>query len=404
MPRASGLPFLNLSPKNEEFNGLTPATLSPHSTGSPRTPGSVPGSPFLQEPPTPSLMNPLSASSHDGDGNYRMGPNSPRITAMPEFPPSPDPVPQSPKHGRETSKGFFSNLMASKSSHKLQSSEASIPEAIEKPTGRSRTSSKDRSLHSVKKQGSTPDLPKMAQTTAQVTEHTTTQPEPSSQQTSTDPTQGHRKGKSKFGGILARTKTTKPDEVGSKTRGVVPSQIHVDTANGNSDRFEASPKTAPIKADHRDRAFGHERGHATRNHSADRHIREETNMARKERQVGSAPLSSSLREGSTLQLLSNIHQTSKGMGDRLGKAGKGFFGKIARSGSSNEREIITDDSYVCTTINLPLVKQTRKTRIARRLELSKDKTEFWMPALPWRCIEYVNLPLVLEVTNRDVAI
>ncbi|KAL6250529.1 hypothetical protein RBB50_002831 [Rhinocladiella similis] len=391
MPRASGLPFLNLSPKNEEFNGLTPATLSPHSTGSPRTPGSVPGSPFLQEPPTPSLMNPLSASSHDGDGNYRMGPNSPRITAMPEFPPSPDPVPQSPKHGRETSKGFFSNLMASKSSHKLQSSEASIPEAIEKPTGRSRTSSKDRSLHSVKKQGSTPDLPKMAQTTAQVTEHTTTQPEPSSQQTSTDPTQGHRKGKSKFGGILARTKTTKPDEVGSKTRGVVPSQIHVDTANGNSDRFEASPKTAPIKADHRDRAFGHERGHATRNHSADRHIREETNMARKERQVGSAPLSSSLREGSTLQLLSNIHQTSKGMGDRLGKAGKGFFGKIARSGSSNEREIITDDSYVCTTINLPLVKQTRKTRIARRLELSKDKTEFWMPALPWRCIDYLNM-------------
>jgi hypothetical protein len=75
------------------------------------------------------------------------------------------------------------------------------------------------------------------------------------------------------------------------------------------------------------------------------------------------------------------------MSDRLGKAGKGFFGKITRSGSSNEREIVTDDNYVCTTINLPLVKQTRKTRIAQRLELSKDKTEFWMPALPWRCIE-----------------
>jgi len=36
---------------------------------------------------------------------------------------------------------------------------------------------------------------------------------------------------------------------------------------------------------------------------------------------------------------------------------------------------------------LPLVEQTRKTRIAKRLEDSKDKTEFWMPALPWRCIE-----------------
>jgi hypothetical protein len=27
------------------------------------------------------------------------------------------------------------------------------------------------------------------------------------------------------------------------------------------------------------------------------------------------------------------------------------------------------------------------TRISTRLEQSRDKTEFWMPALPWRCIE-----------------
>lgn len=102
------------------------------------------------------------------------------------------------------------------------------------------------------------------------------------------------------------------------------------------------------------------------------------------------PLSQSFRDGSTMQIFSNIGQTGKGMGDRLGKAGKGFFGKITRSGSSNEREHLTDDNYTCTTISLPLVKQTRKTRIARRLEISKDKTEFWMPALPWRCIEYVR--------------
>jgi hypothetical protein len=86
-------------------------------------------------------------------------------------------------------------------------------------------------------------------------------------------------------------------------------------------------------------------------------------------------------------LLSNIHQTGRGMGDRLGKAGKGFLGKITRSGSSNERELVTDDTYTCTVINLPLIKQTRRTRIAKRLEFSRDKTEFWMPALPWRCIE-----------------
>jgi hypothetical protein len=93
------------------------------------------------------------------------------------------------------------------------------------------------------------------------------------------------------------------------------------------------------------------------------------------------------RDGAGAHLFSNIHQTGRGMGDRLGKAGKGFLGKITRSGSNNERELVTDDTYTCTVINLPLVKQTRRTRIAKRMELSKDKTEFWMPALPWRCIE-----------------
>jgi hypothetical protein len=93
------------------------------------------------------------------------------------------------------------------------------------------------------------------------------------------------------------------------------------------------------------------------------------------------------RDGAGAHLLSNIHQTGRGMGDRLGKAGKGFLGKITRSGSSNERELVTDDTYTCTVINLPLVKQTRRTRIAKRMENSRDKTEFWMPALPWRCIE-----------------
>jgi len=103
------------------------------------------------------------------------------------------------------------------------------------------------------------------------------------------------------------------------------------------------------------------------------------------------PASHSFRDGSTLQLFSNLQQTGKGVGDRLGKAGKGFFGKITRSGSSNERELVNDENYTLSIINLPLVKQTRKTRIAKRLELSKDKTEFWMPALPWRCIDYLNM-------------
>jgi hypothetical protein len=94
--------------------------------------------------------------------------------------------------------------------------------------------------------------------------------------------------------------------------------------------------------------------------------------------------------GASATLFSNLKQTSSGAADRIGKAGKGFFGKITRSGSTNEREMINDDAYMCSVINLPLIEQARKTRIAKKLEDCRDKTEFWMPALPYRSIDYLN--------------
>lgn len=80
----------------------------------------------------------------------------------------------------------------------------------------------------------------------------------------------------------------------------------------------------------------------------------------------------------------------------LGKAktGGGMFltrlGKMARSSSHSEKEV-PDAEYVLKVITLPLVEQTRVTRISKRIEASKDKTEYWMPSLPWRCIDYLNL-------------
>lgn len=71
--------------------------------------------------------------------------------------------------------------------------------------------------------------------------------------------------------------------------------------------------------------------------------------------------------------------------------GKGLFGKGGRSGSTSDKEnVIDDEHYVLKIINLPLVEQTRLTRISKRLEESRDKTEFWMPAFPWRAIDYLN--------------
>jgi hypothetical protein len=118
----------------------------------------------------------------------------------------------------------------------------------------------------------------------------------------------------------------------------------------------------------------------------------ETNYLRKERSHGNMVASGSLSQvsGASAAIFSNLKSSSSGAADRIGKAGKGFFGKITRSGSTNERELITDDSYTCSVINLPLIEQARKTRIAKKLENCRDKTEFWMPALPYRCIDYLN--------------
>lgn len=70
---------------------------------------------------------------------------------------------------------------------------------------------------------------------------------------------------------------------------------------------------------------------------------------------------------------------------------KALFGKGGRSGSTNERAPdISDEQYHLKVLTLPLIEQTRLTRISKKLEDSRDKTEFWMPSFPWRAIDYLN--------------
>lgn len=149
-------------------------------------------------------------------------------------------------------------------------------------------------------------------------------------------------------------------------------------------------RTAPIQ---NEGEFKKAMDASIRNRSADRVSAEEENApqpaTKKERGYGSSRLNNSSQVAAASSLFNNLKQSSTGAADRLGKAGNKFLGKVAGSGISGEREMVTDDNYVCSVINLPLVDQAQRTRISKRLEDSKDKTEFWMPALPWRCIEYV---------------
>lgn len=250
-------------------------------------------------------------------------------------------------------------------------------------------------MHSVRKQNSTPDLPRLMTANESPDEVVDQRPP-----VSADGTISKQKSKSKLGGILIRSRSGRPDEE-KKHKQRPPAQLNLEVhppPETQSDQFAAPLKTAPIKNSFRDQIQAAE-GAVIRNRSTDRSghedLRSQSNIA-----IGSSSPQS--RDGSSL--FANIQHTGRGVGDRLGRAGRGWFNKMTRSGSTNEREHdrehIADENYVCTTINLPLVKQTRKTRIARKLELSKDKTEYWMPALPWRCIDYLNMQCEQEGLYR----
>ena len=99
-------------------------------------------------------------------------------------------------------------------------------------------------------------------------------------------------------------------------------------------------------------------------------------------------LSSSYRKNNSSGFFGEFKSSSSKAADGLGKAGRGFFSKLTRSGSSNDRVGgAPEEEYEPRVLKLPLIQQTRETRIARSYDNCRDKTEFWMPALPWRCIE-----------------
>ena len=210
-----------------------------------------------------------------------------------------------------------------------------------------------------------------------------------------------QKTKPRFAQLLTRTRSMRMDENGRRSKPPTPIQATKPEELQQFDRSdESSLRSAPLPQVKK-QSLRNTGGSAMRNRSADRepppnrqHLQRPTQSGPVNRRIHheltrelTPSTSGSSREGAGAHLLTNIRNTSSRATDGLGKAGKGFLNKITRSGSSHSRESVEDEPYVCTTINLPLVQQTRRTRIAKRLEDSKDKTEFWMPALPWRCIE-----------------
>ncbi|KZZ88690.1 Rho GTPase activation protein [Ascosphaera apis ARSEF 7405] len=273
---------------------------------------------------------------------------------------------------------------------------------------------------------------------------------PTAQQSHTAPVQQNPfsyKKKPRFGGLLNRSRSIRNEEQTLTLRRPItstgtptlspsnstaskpsPDHVAVQLAAQSVDDNLVSPATAPMYGDRafHEAAAAQESGSSaqsqtdvgsTNDDNSRTGVEEPPVLNRSEkleskghRGKGSSGSGGSGGSGSTAGIgntfLNGIKHTGNNAAKGIGRAGKGFFGKIMRSdtggldsqngsgyGHYSSRyggSTASDDTYVCKVINLPLIEQTRKTRIGKRLENSMDKTEYWMPALPWRCIDYLN--------------
>ncbi|KHN96336.1 RhoGAP domain containing protein [Metarhizium album ARSEF 1941] len=188
---------------------------------------------------------------------------------------------------------------------------------------------------------------------------------------------GGKRTKTKSFGLLSRSKSHRDKDRNHSSNGpvLVPATPSRDEYHDDA----VPPRTAPVA---QDRAFRDMMNSGARNRSEDRAARRDSS---RDKERGALP--SSLKENNS-GFFSGLRSSSTRAADIISK---GLFGKGSRSGSTAEREHAVDDEhYVLKVLNLPLVEQTRITRISKRLESSRDKTEFWMPAFPWRAIDYLN--------------
>ncbi|KAI1843295.1 hypothetical protein JX266_010469 [Neoarthrinium moseri] len=204
-----------------------------------------------------------------------------------------------------------------------------------------------------------------------------------------------KRGKPKPFTLLNRTRSMKerespsPKETNPEVRIQEPERAHVYTG-------QQPLKTAPIDKDGQvnDRSFRHMMDSSTRNHSADRAVHrdrpnKETRPDKDHTQSQNRSHPSSFKDSSGSTFFGNLKSSGSRAADMF--SSRIFGNKSGRSGSTTEREHVVDDEhYQLKVLNLPLIEQVRKTRISKKLEEARDKTEFWMPAFPWRAIDYLN--------------
>ncbi|KAK4546030.1 hypothetical protein LTR36_002167 [Oleoguttula mirabilis] len=299
------------------------------------------------------------------------------LTSLPPLPSSP---PTSPRHQRDPSKNFLSNFKnRTVPEHEQQQSQ--IRQVKEDDEAyRPGSSSMSKIYHLRKNPGSTPELSLVGSAEsvgksgdADHSAVASSRPQPSPHH-SEENIASKRKDKP-FRNPLTRTKSTRRDS-------------HSKSKPDFKPLLENPPKTAPFQPTDwpgSDMNLLRAKDKAKRGKSAERAAVSEGD----DNVTELKPQHNKEKEKEKGGFMSG----SKHVVSKATKGGGNLFtrlGKIGRSSSSNEKEV-PDNEYVLKIINQPLVEQTRITRISKDLSSCRDKTEYWMPSLPWRCIDYLNL-------------
>ncbi|THV55331.1 hypothetical protein BGAL_0010g00500 [Botrytis galanthina] len=328
--------------------------------------------------------------------------------------------------------GFFSNYKASKSASKLQSSSSSnisrqvnvvednnMSRDTDRPAMSGKVSSQD-----TKRSGTTHSVSSLPLQTIMLLESGPTgssllrkpvgvqsrsdaslasSTNDSPQQNSDSNSINNRKNKPKQFSLLGRTRSLRDDNSPAEPSPPKNNYLDPDLSTHQYTHTSSSSSvktTTPARSDddrncremstptnHRQRS--EDRQHSrSREHRGKDSMRENTKEHTKDNSRNQSSFSTTFKEAGGHAFFNNIKsQATKG----AGAIHKNLFGKGGRSGSSTHKEPSVDDEhYVLKVINKPLVEQTRLTRISKRLEDSRDKTEFWMPSFPWRAIDYLN--------------
>ncbi|KAK0282932.1 hypothetical protein LTR91_023390 [Friedmanniomyces endolithicus] len=303
------------------------------------------------------------------------------LTSTPPMPSSP---PTSPGHRRGQSKTILGTFKSRSQEHAQQKTQQL--RHVKDENDAHRPGSSMAKIYQLKKNpGSTPELSlvgsaeNVGKMSVDANNTATPDPRPQASPHHSDTSVTSRrtaKPAGPFRNPLARTKSLRRDS-------------HSKTKPDPKPLLEQPPNTAPLASDwpkQQDMRLLGMKGKEKRGKSAERApVIEGDDQATDAKAQAKEKDKGKEKSGFMSGSKNAVTKTTKASGNFLTR-----LGKIGRSSSNNEKEV-PDSEYVLKFINLPLVEQTRITRISKDLSNCRDKTEYWMPSLPWRCIDYLNL-------------